>query len=223
MRTSGIVLDAKVAREDQVTKELVKLFPHVPLHSNILVSTTPNHVVSAELAHKVQDGLSDKIDLDAIELDKPVTASQDSMKTSGLVSDALMEKEELPTKDNAHQLLLVPLQDNTLVFMTHKTVVNVDTAHKVQDGLSDKTEPAATELERLVTASQDLMRTSGIVSDVTVTKEDQLIKEHANQLPHVIKTFNISVSTTPNHAVHADTAHKDQDTLLDKTDLVAIE
>ena len=127
MRMSGIVLDAKVAREDQVTKELVKLFPHVPLHSNILVSTTPNHVVSAELAHKVQDGLSDKIDSDAIELDKPVTASQDSMKTPGLVSDVLQTKEEPQTKETVLHLLHVTKLDNISEFTTLNHADNADT------------------------------------------------------------------------------------------------
>ena len=63
----------------------------------------------------------------------------------------------------------------------------------------------------------------GIASDVKVEKEELVTKELANHLPHVPHHFNILVSTTPNHAVNADTAQVNQDGLSDKTDKVAIE
>ena len=138
MKMSGLVSDVQPVKEDQLTKELVKLLSHVTETSNILVSTILRAVVSAELAHKVQDGLSDKIDSDAIELDKPVTASQGSMKTPGLVSDVLQTKEEPQTKETVLHLLHVTKLDNISEFTTHNHVDNADTAHKVQDGLLDK-------------------------------------------------------------------------------------
>ena len=50
MKTHGNVLDVKVVKEDQLTKELANHLSHVTETSNILVSTILKAVVSAEAA-----------------------------------------------------------------------------------------------------------------------------------------------------------------------------
>jgi hypothetical protein len=219
----GIASDVKVEKEELVTKELANHLPHVPHHFNILVSTTPNHAVHADTAHKDQDTLSDQTDLVVIESERPVTASQDSMRTSGIASDVLTEKEDQPIKDNANQSVTVTLQDNILVSGTPNHAVPVDTVQTNQDGLLEPIEPVVTDLSNHATAFQDLTKTSGTVLDVQEDKEDLLINKNVTHLLHVTVHNNILVSTTPNHAVNADTAQVNQDGLSDKTDKVAIE
>ena len=147
-----------------------------------------------------------------------MTASQDSTKTSGIVSDVLTVKEELPTKDNANQLVFVTHQDNIPVSGTPNHVVPVDIAHKDQDTSSEPIDPDATESERPVTASQDSTKTSGIASDVQLDKEELVTREHAKPLPLAPDHFSITVSGIPKTVVHADTANKDQDGLLELID-----
>jgi hypothetical protein len=114
---------------------------------------------------------------------------------------------------NVSHLLLVSDKVNTLVSITPKPVVPVDTAHKDQDGLLDKIEPDVTESKRIVTVSQDSMKVSGTVSDAPSDKEEPKTKPNVKALPHVTDHSNTLVSGILKAVVHADSAHKDQDTL----------
>jgi len=98
------VLDVQPTKEVQPLELPVKSLAHVPDQDNILVFMTLKAAVSVELAHKVLDGSSDKIDSDATELDKLVTAFPGSMRFPGLASDVKPTKEDLPTKDNVKTL-----------------------------------------------------------------------------------------------------------------------
>jgi len=223
IKTSGIVLDAQLEKEDQPTKDNANQLDNVQELFNTMVSGTPNHAVPVDTAHKDQDTSSEPTDLDVTESERPVTASQDSTRMFGIVSDAQLDKEELVTKELANPLLHVPETFNTTVSGTPNHAVPVDIAHKDQDTSLDQTDQVATESERPVTASQDSTRTFGIVSDVLVEKEDQPTKEHAKLPLHVLDHSNTMVSGTPNHAVPVDIAHKDQDTSSEPTDPDVIE
>jgi len=159
----------------------------------------------------------------AIESDRPVIASLDSMRFHGPASDALPTKEELQTNRTVLHLLHVMQQDNILESTIHKTVVNVDTAHKVQDGLLELIDSDATELDKLVTAFPDSTKFPGLALDVLPTKEDLLTKDNVKTFLHVPLHFNILVSMILKAAVPVDTAQMDQDGLSEPTDLVATE
>ena len=89
----GLVWDVHKVKEDLLIKELVKILIHVLVTFNTLVSTTPNTVVHVK--HVNKDGLSDKIDLDAIDQDQLVIASKDSIQLQILVCNVQQAKEDL--------------------------------------------------------------------------------------------------------------------------------
>jgi hypothetical protein len=99
---------------------------------------------------------------------------------SGAVLDAVPEAEAQSTKEYANHSAHVSDQENSLVSGILKTVVDVDNAHKVLDGLLDPTEPVVIELKLHVTASQDSMRSLGNVLDAQLDKEVQLTKLDVN-------------------------------------------
>jgi hypothetical protein len=158
MNKSGIALDVQLDKEELLTKLHANHFLHVPDHLNILVSTIQFTVVYADTAHKDQDTSLELIDLAVTESQKCVTASQDSMRTSGHVSDAQLVKEEMLLKETVHHLLHVPDLPNTLVSMTLKIVVPVDIALMNQDGLLDQIDKDVTDQDNHVTAFQDSMK-----------------------------------------------------------------
>ena len=172
-RTHGPVQDVVQEVEDQLTKDNVNQLTHVSAQDNTMVSGMLLIVVPVEHAHQELDTLLDLTEVDVTESDKLVTAYPDSMKTHGNVLDVKVVKEDQLTKELANHLSHVTETSNILVSTILKAVVSAEAAHKVQDGSSDKIDSDATELDQIVTASLDLMKTHGPVRDVQVAKEDQ--------------------------------------------------
>jgi hypothetical protein len=172
-RTHGPVQDVVQEVEDQLTKDNVNQLTHVSAQDNTMVSGMLLIVVPVEHAHQELDTLLDLTEVDVTESDKLVTAFPDSMKTHGNVLDVKVVKEDQLTKELANHLSHVTETSNILVSTILKAVVSAEAAHKVQDGSSDKIDSDATELDQIVTASLDLMKTHGPVRDVQVAKEDQ--------------------------------------------------
>ena len=172
-RTHGPVQDVVQEVEDQLTKDNVNQLTHVSAQDNTMVSGMLLIVVPVEHAHQELDTLLDLTEVDVTESDKLVTAYPDSMKTHGNVLDVKVVKEDQLTKELANHLSHVTETSNISVSTILKAVVSAEAAHKVQDGSSDKIDSDVTELDQIVTASLDLMKTHGPVRDVQVAKEDQ--------------------------------------------------
>ncbi len=72
-------------KEDQLIKDNANQLELVMHQDNTMVSGIQPAVVHADTAHKAQDMLLEPIDPVVTESERPVTASPDSMKTSGIV------------------------------------------------------------------------------------------------------------------------------------------
>jgi len=210
-------------KEDQPIKDNANQLELVMHQDNTMVSGILPAVVHADIAHKDQDTSLELTDQDATESERPATASPVSTKMSGIASDAQLDKEDQETKELVKPLPHVPDHSSITVSGIPKTVVPVDTANKDQDGLSELIDQDVTDQSRSVTASHNSTRTSGIASDAQLAKEDLLIKDNANQLDNVTELTSTMVSGILPAVVHADIAHKDQDTSLEPTDPDAIE
>jgi hypothetical protein len=214
----GIVSDVKVDTEDQPINLLANQLLHVPDQINTLVFIILKTVVNVLNAQMVQDTLLELTEPAVIDQERSVTASQDSIPEFGTVLDA----KTVPL-DQVTEALVLPLphvvdQDNTMEFMTPKTVEDVLLAQISQVTSSELIELDVIESESNAIASQDSMNNHGTVLDVDSEAEDQPIKELASQFNHVLDHSNITVSGILKAAVHADSAHKVQDTSSEPTD-----
>jgi len=135
MKFLGLVLDVQPTKEVHQTKDLAYQLKHVMEQANMLVFGIPNTAVLVEHAHQGLDMSSELIEAAVIESDKPVIVSQDSTKTHGNVLDALMAKEDLPTKELVKLLIHVLETSNISVSTILKAAVFAEPAHKELDGL----------------------------------------------------------------------------------------